>query len=244
MNAELKELIALQNADTAIRRTEAELNAIPQRRAEIEQEFEQRAFEFRAVELKRDEAAATRARLEIEIAEARQQAERSERNLMSSQNEKDYAAAIRESDAVRKHISTLESQTLEQMEMLEASEKELAERAPQVAVLREETNQKLKELDEGARAGEERLMDLRKERERLVASLPKSTTAVYSRISTRIRGGVAVAEARNYSCTACLITLRPQVMSAIRRGDEIVMCENCSRILYYVPSEQTQKATT
>ncbi len=244
MNAELQELIALQNADTAIRRTEAELNAIPQRRAEIEGEFEQRAFEFRAVELKRDEAAAARARLEEEAAEARTQAERSERNLMSSQNEKDYAAAIRELDAARKHISTLETQTLEHMESLEAAEKELGEREPQVAILREETNTKLKELETQMGAQEERLESLRQERKRLEISLPKSTLAVYNRISTRIRGGVAVSEARNYSCTACLITLRPQVMAAIRRGDEIVMCENCSRILYYVPSEQTQKATT
>jgi RNase P subunit RPR2 len=50
-----------------------------------------------------------------------------------------------------------------------------------------------------------------------------------------------MAEARNGSCTACFMALRPQVMSEVRRGDEIITCENCNRILYYVP---TGTATT
>ena len=63
-------------------------------------------------------------------------------------------------------------------------------------------------------------------------------SALYNRISSRIRGGIAVAEARNNSCSACFMAQRPQVMTQIRRGDEIITCDNCSRILYYVPAEQ------
>jgi uncharacterized protein len=43
-----------------------------------------------------------------------------------------------------------------------------------------------------------------------------------------------VAEARNRSCTACFMSLRPQVMAEIRRGEEVLTCDNCGRILYYV----------
>ena len=56
MKAELTQLIDLQNLDTSIRRLKAELEAIPQRRAEIEKEFEQRAAEFLTLENRRDEA--------------------------------------------------------------------------------------------------------------------------------------------------------------------------------------------
>lgn len=47
MKAELQKLIALQNLDTTIRRLEKEQQAVPERRAEIEGEFDQRAFEIR-----------------------------------------------------------------------------------------------------------------------------------------------------------------------------------------------------
>ena len=48
MKAELQELVALQNLDTTIRRLQKELEAIPERRAEVEKEFDQRAFEIKA----------------------------------------------------------------------------------------------------------------------------------------------------------------------------------------------------
>ena len=85
-----------------------------------------------------------------------------------------------------------------------------------------------------------RLETARKEREEVFANLPKPMSSLYSRIKARIRDGVAVAEARNRSCTACFMSLRPQVMSEIRRGEEILTCDNCGRILYYVPAENVQ----
>ncbi len=61
--------------------------------------------------------------------------------------------------------------------------------------------------------------------------LPKTMSAMYRRIRSRIRDGVAVAEARNGACTACYMALRPQIMADVRRGEEIITCDNCNRIL-------------
>jgi predicted nucleic acid-binding Zn-ribbon protein len=36
------------------------------------------------------------------------------------------------------------------------------------------------------------------------------------------------------------MSLRPQVMAEIRRGEDILTCDNCGRILYYVPSDSVQ----
>ena len=113
MKAELQQLVALQTLDTSIRRLERELEAIPERRAEIEVEFDQRASDIRALENRRDEARHARARLEAETLEQRGRVERAERNLMSSKKPDEYTAAIREADAARKQISTIETQILE-----------------------------------------------------------------------------------------------------------------------------------
>jgi predicted nucleic acid-binding Zn-ribbon protein len=240
MKAELEKLIALQNLDTTIRRLEKELEAIPQRRAEIEGEFDQRAIEIRALESRRDEARHTRARLETEVVEQRTRAERAERNLMSSKKQEEYTAAIREADAARKQISTLETQILEQMESLEKAESALHERADEIATLNSDREARLKAFDEETQRQSQQLIAARTERDQVFANLPKPMSAMYSRISARIRDGVAVAEARNRSCSACFMALRPQVMAEIRRGEEIITCDNCGRILYYVPAESVQ----
>ena len=241
MKAELEQLIALQNADTSIRRLQAEIEAIPKRRAEIEKEFDQRAFEIRELETRRDEARSERTRLETEIEEQRTRAERAERNLMSSKKQDEYTAAIREADAARKQISQLETQILEKMEIVEQAESQLKEREPEIARLRGEMEARIKEFEEQIHTQADQLESSRRERERLTATLPKQMSALYNRISARIRDGIAVAEAKNGSCTACFMTLRPQVMAEIRRGEDVIICDNCNRILYYQPAEKAQK---
>jgi predicted nucleic acid-binding Zn-ribbon protein len=130
------------------------------------------------------------------------------------------------------------------MELFEQAEKQLKEREPETARLQAEREARLREFDEQARTQAEQLEASRKERERLLAALPKQMSALYNRISARIRDGIAVAEARNGSCTACFITLRPQVMAEVRRGEEVIICDNCNRILYYAPKETAQKETS
>lgn len=239
MKAELQQLVALQNLDSSIRKLQADLEAIPQRRAQIESEFDQRAFEIRSLENVRDEARHARTRLETEVGEQRVRVERAERNLMSSKKQDEYTAAIREADAARKQITTLETQILEQMEAAEKADAALGERADEVASLNSDREARLQEFDEETRQQAEKLASSRTERERLVAALPKAMGSLYVRISARIRDGVAVAEARNGACMACFMALRPQAMAQVRRGDEVVTCENCNRILYYAPSESS-----
>jgi predicted nucleic acid-binding Zn-ribbon protein len=240
VKAELQQLIALQNLDSTIRKLEKDQQAIPERRAEIEGEFDQRAFEIKALENRRDEAKHTRARLENEVVEQRGRAERAERNLMSSKKQDEYTAAIREADAARKQISALETQILEQLEQLEQAEAALNERADEIASLNSDREARLKAFDDETATIGNRLATARKEREEVFANLPKQMSGMYARIKARIRDGVAVAEARNRSCTACFMSLRPQVMAEIRRGEDIITCDNCGRILYYVPSESVQ----
>jgi predicted nucleic acid-binding Zn-ribbon protein len=236
VKAELAQLIALQNADTNIRRLQAEIESIPERRAEIEREFDQRAFEIRALEERRDNAGHERTRLEAETFEQKQRAERADRNLMSARKTDEYTAAIREADAARKQISAFETQILEQMEIVEQAEKELAERAPEVEKLGADMAERFKGFDEQARIKQQELDSAGAERERLMNELPKAMSAMYRRISARIRDGVALAEARNGACTACYMALRPQIMADVRRGAEVITCDNCNRILYYVPA--------
>lgn len=240
MKAVLAQLIALQNADTNIRRLQAEIESIPERRAVIEKEFDQRAFEIRALEELRDNARTERTRLEAEIFEQKQRAERADRNLMAAKKPDEYTAAIREADAARKQISTFETQVLEQMEIAEQAEKDLKERAPEVEKLGVDMEGRFKAFDEQVRTQQQQIANARAERERLTTELPKATSALYKRIAARIRDGVAMAEARNGACTACHMSLRPQIMADVRRGVEVITCDNCNRILYYAPANTAQ----
>src|SRR5262249_39624595 len=70
------------------------------------------------------------------------------------------------------------------------------------------------------------------ERGPMIQSLSPDARATYERLS-RMRSGFALAEARDYSCMACRMKIRPQVFADIRKGDSIITCESCGRILYF-----------
>jgi predicted nucleic acid-binding Zn-ribbon protein len=48
------------------------------------------------------------------------------------------------------------------------------------------------------------------------------------------RRGLAVARMTGEMCAACHVRLRPHIAQIVRRNDEILACESCQRILYFV----------
>jgi hypothetical protein len=83
-------------------------------------------------------------------------------------------------------------------------------------------------VDESAAAA------LRKERAAMVGSVTPKIYQQYERIR-KGRRGRAVAEAVEGRCCACNLTLRPQLSQDLKRGDQIIYCESCQRMLYYNP---------
>ena len=132
MKSELEKLIELQKTDTNIRRLKKSIDTADERRASIEQEFEQHASSIREIQANRDTLREERAELEKQIAENKTYLERADRNLKHSQNQKEYETAMRETDSLQKQIGTLETQALEKMTAIEELEKTLEERAEEI----------------------------------------------------------------------------------------------------------------
>ena len=242
MKAELEKLIDLQKTDTNIRRLKRAIETADQRRAEIEQEFEQHASSIREIQSKRDTAQAERANLENQIAENKTYLERADRNLKHAQNQKEYETAMRETDALQKQIGTLETQALEKITAVEEVEKILEERAEEINSLDSKRDAALSEFDKKIAKAREEFATETARRQEVFVTLPKNLAAVYDRMAQRSKDGIAVAEVVNGSCSACFMSLRPQMQLEVKRGDQIITCENCARILYMPPKDSESEA--
>ncbi|MEQ1606069.1 MAG: C4-type zinc ribbon domain-containing protein [Pyrinomonadaceae bacterium] len=238
MIAELDKLIELQTTDTNLRKLKKSLETATERRAEIEQEFEQHAFSIREIQTKRDTLQAKRADLEKQIAENKTYLERADRNLKHAQNQKEYETAMRETDALQKQISAFETTIVEILEEVEGVEKELEERAEEISTLDTKREAAMAEFDKSM-SGDKKEFDKEiAHRATAFATLPARLASIYDRLSQRSRDGIAVAEVINGSCSACNIQLRPQVQLNVKKGDEIITCENCTRIMYIAPKAE------
>jgi len=232
VKADLDKLVVLQKTDTNLRRLKKSIETAESKRAEIEQEFEQHAFSIREIQARRDKLHETRADLERQIAENKTYLERADRNLKHAQNQKEYETAMRETDALQKQIAAFEARIVETMTSSEEVEKEIEERAEEINTLDSKRETALSEFDAQMSKDKAEFDAETKRREEAFATLPARLASVYDRMAQRSRDGIAVAEVVNGSCSACFMSLRPQMQVNVKKGDEIITCESCSRILY------------
>jgi predicted nucleic acid-binding Zn-ribbon protein len=239
---ELLKLIDLQITDTNIRRLKKAIETADQRRADIEQEFEQHASSIREIQYRREMTQNERDGLEKQIAENKTYLERADRNLKHAQNQKEYETAMRETDALQKQIGALETQVLEKITALEEVDKILEERAEEINSLEGKREAALAEFDKEITAAREEFAVETAKRQEVFVTLPKNLASVYDRMAQRGKDGIAVAEVVNGSCSACFMSLRPQMQLEVKRGDQIITCENCARILYILPKDSGSEA--
>ena len=242
MKSELGILVELQKTDTRIRQLRENIESAEERRAEIEQEFEKHASSIRDIQTKRDDAREAKASLEAKVAEVNTGLERANRNLKNAQDNQQYEAAMKELDSLNKQNSKHETGILENMEIIEESEKVLEERAEEVNNLESDWEAKQKEFKKAFNADKREFNKLSKERDGVFVQVSQKLAAVYNRLVTRSRDGVAVAAIKDGSCSACNMSLRKQMIVELKTTDQILTCESCTRILYVSSEEETAEA--
>jgi len=232
LNSELSQLLALQETDNEIKRLNQEIISLPARQQEIERQFSESVKEYLGLKQEFDHAQSEKSRLESEVAAEQTKHQKFKDDLMKATNQREYETAVREIDATKKAISSLETEILKLMEKVEKLEAQVSERSPEIEARRVEVDRQIAETAASVAGHKEALAALAAERERRLGTLGPATRSTYERVS-KMRNGLALAEARDSMCTACRMKIRPQVYNDIRRGDQIFICENCGRILYY-----------
>jgi predicted nucleic acid-binding Zn-ribbon protein len=242
VSPDIKKLIDLQDIDVRIFDLTDRLNSIPVEREKIEESFRQEAADYLSLDEGITTAKSERRRIEADLADYEQTHEKYKGDLMRVRNQKEYQTILREIDATRKSISALETEALQLIEKIESLEKEIADRAPEFETKRGEVDQTLARLDEESKSVSDEIAELRQSRETISRDVAPRLLAVYDRVA-RTRKGRAMSEARGEKggaarCSACNMSLRPQVFMDIRRGDELIVSDNCSRILFYRPEQE------
>jgi predicted nucleic acid-binding Zn-ribbon protein len=77
------------------------------------------------------------------------------------------------------------------------------------------------------------------------AVVKEMTPRIYQRYEQvrKARRGIAVAEAVEGRCSVCHLTLRPQFFQDLKKGDQVMSCESCQRMLYYNPPVSVEDLT-
>jgi len=234
MNADLERLIALQRLDSAVHDAERHLADEPEREKALEARLEHARHLVAAAKDQLAANQAERRNIEKDVAVHQGRLSKFREQAMAVKTNQEYHAIQHEIAFAQTEIKTREDQLLELM--VQADELTSAQKRADAALAAE---QKAIETDRKTLAGEHAELKatvdrLATERRAVVASISPQVLSTFDLVAKR-RQGIAVAEARDGICTICHVRLRPQVFNNIRRNEDIVQCDHCQRILFFVP---------
>jgi predicted nucleic acid-binding Zn-ribbon protein len=234
MLPDLKLAIRLQEIDNRLAELSREIASLPIHIAEIEKKLvsHERKLEADRAALSANQKERRGCESDIQVQE--QKISKLKDQMLQAKTNDQYRAFQNEIEFCQKEIRKLEDRILELMGESEPLDRNV--KAAEVALKGEkaQVEGEKEQARERTAADRQAASTLETERAGLVKEM---TPAVYKRYEQvrKSRRGIAIAEAVEGRCSVCQMSLRPQFFQDLKRGEQVMSCESCQRILFYNP---------
>ncbi|MCA1584571.1 MAG: C4-type zinc ribbon domain-containing protein [Acidobacteria bacterium] len=239
MSPELEHLIRLQEIETKAADAGRRLSEAPERIAALDSTLAAAREEVdRAKQAIADNQTARRL-IEKDLAVVQQRQSKYKDQLMEVKTNREYHAMQTEIATANAEVGKFEERIL--IGMVEADDLTAKLKTAEQTLVAEEARIRAERsvIERDAAEMKTLAASLAREREGLVARMPRNVVELFERVS-KGRHGLAVVPARDERCSECHVRLRPQVFNHIRKNDQIVQCDSCQRILYFVAAKPTE----
>jgi len=242
MLPDLKLVIRLQDIDTRLVELRREIATLPKHIAEIEKKLVSHERKLEADRAALSANQKERKKCEGDIQSVEQKISKLKDQTLQAKTNEQYRAFQNEIEFCQKEIRKSEDRILELMAESEPLDKNVKTAETALKAEKQQVEGEKQQARERTAIDQRALDELLKERAGIVSQLNASLLRQYERIA-KTRNGVALAEAVDERCTACHMTMRPQYFLDLKRGESIMQCENCQRILYYNPPAALEDLT-
>jgi predicted nucleic acid-binding Zn-ribbon protein len=233
VHPDLKAVVEVQQLDQQVAELTALIDTLPKQIQKLQSQLDD--FIHAHEERKKRLAANLKERKDLEgdIKANQEKITRHKDQLYQVKTNEQYKAMLKEIEGEEVGIRKIEDQILEKMIESEEIQKHVQEAAARLEGEKARVAAEIKKLEDQRQREIGEREHLQAQRKEVAATLSEPVLELYERIRS-YRARPAVAEVRNGLCTACNIQLRPQVYNEVRTGETVMVCENCSRIQYYV----------
>ena len=237
MNPDLEKLVRLHHAEAALRRVESDLAEIPRLRQAVEDRLAGDRSRLDAAKAALEASQKARKANEASVQELEGKRSKYKGQLMEVKTNKEYTAVLHEIEGVERDIKAREDLILEEMEKGEALAQTVKHEETDFRAVEADAKREKADLDARATTLAGEAQRLAAERDAVAASVPEDALALYTRIARQ--RGTGVAEARDGMCDACHVRMRLQIWVEVKKNEQLLQCESCSRVLYYEPPPPT-----
>jgi len=231
VQADLEQLLVLQNRQQKIRQIELERRTMPQQRQNLEAQLAASAAALAALKSRGQHLEMDRKKLELDAGTRRESINRLKTQQYETRKNDEFRAMGNEIERYEKEIQQIEDQELDLMDQAEKLKGELAIEDKKAAGARDSINRQLADLEAKGKTLDGRLNELTAERTELAAKVDEDLLSLFERLFVS-KGDAAVVALEHEVCTGCHMKVTAQTAHRVKNGKEIVSCEQCGRILY------------
>ena len=241
MPTQIELLATLQFVDQALRDKQRITEESEGRVAALEQSLRAQTEAARAAREELNTLSARQRDLEARLSTGETKLRDRRMRITRIRNEKELGLARREVDLLKEEVGTIETELVGALEQVEAATAKLTGIDAEVAQLSTSMETEARDLRAQIEKVSAEMAGERTRRATIAETIDDDLRRRYELIFAR-RGGVAVVVVRGGTCQGCHMHVPPQHFIQIQRGEQVIVCQNCQRILFWRP-ESEEEAT-
>ena len=232
LNQDLELLIKLQEIDLELDRFQEECIIIP---SEIEKQKEEveairQGFEEKKKNIK--EMQSKHKGLELEIAAKDEAIKKQRTDLNVVKTNEQYKAMQAQISKIEQEKGQIEEDILKSMEEIDVFNKNVKDEESKMKTEEGRVNDKIKILEDKKKEFENKFIGLEQERKTIATTVSPVSLKKYEHIRSKGKDGLAITSIENENCGSCHIKLTAQIINEVAKNQSLIICDNCSRILY------------
>jgi hypothetical protein len=229
---QIEQLVVLQKVDSEMITLERILDDAPKQLQILQEKQAYLKQQQGVIQEKVDVLLEQKGRIESEIENDTQKVKKSKNKLMMVENTKEYHAMMREMDTLEKMNRMREEERANLLADLSDLEGRKEALQKDIDDLEKTISAQQSTLDQELAEKRARLEVLDKEKKKASEAVPAPILTRYNFIRDRIPNPVIVPVGEGI-CKGCHIVIPPQTYIDLQKGEQILSCPNCLRIIYW-----------
>lgn len=228
-------LMGLQELDRQLNQYHEEEKMLPERLQIAQQPLEQANETLAKLKSALDQATKERKEKEQALQSAEEKITKLKGRLTELKTNKEYQTHLHEIESANAEKGKIEEELLAAMDRADAVKKEAAAQEKVVAEEEKKFRAEKEGLENALKSKSESMKGLEQERTALSEKVGKNLLQEYKRLAATKRG-LAVVALKGNICNGCHFSLPPQLVAEVRKGEKILSCTYCHRILFPAPT--------
>lgn len=232
MKEQLLLLVELQRIDLEQRSIENKRDLLPQELEDLNTELHQHEGSVDEAKGTLEELVQRHNEREKDLVRGIESLKKTKSRLFEVKTNKEYQALLTELDVINEKNDLIESEIIVILDSLDQAREALSTKEEEFAIIRSDLESKIESVRDEMNSIDSLLTSVTERQRNIKEKIDTGFLKRYDLIKQK-RNGKAVVPVWKEVCGGCHVNIPPQMYNQLQRSEELMLCPNCNRIMYW-----------